>query len=104
MNPFSPETEEKQISKSKTDEKEPPMYKVILHNDDYTTMEFVVKILVDVFGKSLEKASEIMLNVHRQGRGVCGVFIYEIAETKVMTVHNLARENGFPLKCTMEKE
>src|SRR6056297_3267728 len=104
MNPFLPDIEEKSISDSRVDEREPSMYKVILHNDDYTTMEFVVKILMEVFGKSLEKASQIMLNVHRQGKGICGVFIYEIAETKVETVHNLAREHGFPLKCTMEKE
>jgi len=104
MNPFLPDIEEKSISDSSTDEREPSMYKVILHNDDYTTMEFVVKILMEVFGKSLEKASQIMLNVHRQGKGICGIFIYEIAETKVETVHNLAREHGFPLKCTMEKE
>lgn len=104
MNPFLPDIEEKSISDSRADEREPSMYKVILHNDDYTTMEFVVKILMEVFGKSLEKASQIMLNVHRQGKGICGVFIYEIAETKVETVHNLAREHGFPLKCTMEKE
>ncbi|MFO7886579.1 MAG: ATP-dependent Clp protease adapter ClpS [Desulfobacteraceae bacterium] len=104
MNPFLPDIEEKSISDSRADEREPSMYKVILHNDDYTTMEFVVKILIEVFGKSLEKASQIMLNVHRQGKGICGVFIYEIAETKVETVHNLAREHGFPLKCTMEKE
>ena len=91
---------------SGVDQKEghPPMYKVILHNDDYTTMEFVVEILIKVFGKSLEKASIIMLNVHRQGKGICGSYTREIAETKVNTVHNLAREQGFPLKSTMEKE
>ena len=82
----------------------PPMYRVILHNDDYTTMEFVVEILMVVFGKSLEKASRIMLNIHEQGKGICGSYTREIAETKVNTVHNLAREQGFPLKSTMEKE
>ena len=82
----------------------PPMFRVILHNDDYTAMEFVVEILIKVFGKSLEKASIIMLNVHRQGKGICGSYTREIAETKVNTVHNLAREQGFPLKSTMEKE
>ena len=89
---------------SNTKEGQPPMYKVLLHNDDYTTMEFVVEILIKVFGKSLEKASVIMLNVHRQGKGICGSYTREIAETKVNTVHNLAREQGFPLKSTMEKE
>ena len=84
--------------------KHPPMYKVILHNDDYTTMEFVVEILVNVFGKSLEKATQIMLNVHNRGKAVCGIYPREIAETKVETVHNLASNKGFPLKSTMEKE
>ncbi|MEA1968156.1 MAG: ATP-dependent Clp protease adapter ClpS [Thermodesulfobacteriota bacterium] len=104
MDTVLPEIKEKTASKSKHQKGRPSMYKVIIHNDDYTTMEFVVKILVNVFGKSLEKASEIMLNVHKQGKGLCGVFTYAIAETKVETVHKLARENGFPLKCTMEKE
>jgi len=80
------------------------MYKVILHNDDYTTMEFVVEILVSVFGKSLEKATQIMLNVHNKGKETCGIYPREIAETKVETVHNLASNKGFPLKSTMEKE
>jgi len=83
---------------------EPSMYKVLLHNDDYTSMEFVVETLVLIFNKSIEKATEIMLNVHNKGIGVCGVYIYEIAETKVKTVHSVAMERGFPLKCTMEPE
>lgn len=83
---------------------EPSMYKVLLHNDDYTTMEFVVDILMSVFHKSVDEATQIMLNVHRQGVGLCGVYSYEIAETKVETVHTLARENGFPLRCSMEEE
>ena len=91
---------------SETDQEvdEPPLYKVMLLNDDYTTMEFVVEVLVYVFQKSLEEATQIMLNVHRSGVGVCGIYPYEIAETKVNTVENLARENGFPLKCIMERE
>lgn len=82
----------------------PPLYRVLLHNDDYTTMEFVVEILRYVFNKSLEAATTIMLNVHQRGVGVCGVFPYEIAETKVDRVHHLATENGFPLRCSMEPE
>jgi len=82
----------------------PSMYKVILHNDDYTTMEFVVEILLNVFGKSLEKATQIMLNVHHKGKEVCGIYPRDIAETKVETVHHLASSKGFPLKSTMEKE
>lgn len=79
------------------------MYKVLLHNDNYTTMEFVVEILMHAFNKSLDDATHIMLNVHKQGIGVCGIYTYEVAETKVDMVHALAREREFPLKCTMEK-
>lgn len=79
------------------------MYRVLLHNDDYTTMEFVVYVLMQVFHKSAEEATRIMLNVHKQGIGMCGLYIYEVAETKVETVIRMARENGHPLKCTMEK-
>jgi ATP-dependent Clp protease adaptor protein ClpS len=83
---------------------EPAMYKVFLHNDDYTAMDFVVDILMSVFGKPLEEASRIMLSVHRQGLGLCGVYPHDIASTKVDRVHHLARKNGFPLKCSMERE
>lgn len=82
----------------------PSMYKVLLHNDDYTTMEFVVEVLRRVFKKSFEEATMVMLNVHRSGLGVCGIFTFEIAETKVDLVHTMARERGFPLKCSMERE
>ena len=83
---------------------EPPMYRVLLINDDYTTMDFVISILVEVFAKSAEEATRIMLDVHKRGRGICGIYPLEIAETKVDTVHALARGNGFPLKCTMERD
>lgn len=89
---------------SKTRKELPPQYKVILHNDDYTTMEFVVEILITVFGKPLEKATQTMLNIHNKGNAVCGIYSREIAETKVETVHHLASSRGFPLKSTMEKE
>ena len=92
------------IQSERSETREPSMYKVILHNDDYTTMEFVVEILMMVFGKTLEKATEIMLNVHHKGQGICGVYTREVAETKVETVHHLAGNKGFPLKSTMEKE
>ncbi len=85
------------------DLREPPMYKVLLHNDDYTTMDFVVDVLRTVFGKSLEEATRIMLTVHYNGIGVCGIYPAEIAETKVEMVHQLARRNGFPLRCSMEE-
>jgi ATP-dependent Clp protease adaptor protein ClpS len=104
MNEYEPELEEEIISETRDEIDEPSMYKVLLHNDDYTTMEFVVEILMLVFKKSPEEAVKIMLNVHQEGIGVCGVYPYEVSETKVKTVDALSRENGFPLKCTMEKE
>jgi len=82
---------------------EPPMYRVLLHNDDYTTMEFVVQILENVFHKSPAEATHIMLSVHKNGTGVCGIYTAEVAETKVELVHHLARKNGFPLQCSMEE-
>ena len=82
--------------------KPPAMYKVLLHNDDYTTMEFVVQVLVSLFAKSIEEAVRIMLNVHHDGIGLCGLYPFEIAETKVSAVHAAAGENGFPLRCSME--
>jgi ATP-dependent Clp protease adaptor protein ClpS len=103
MNPFLPETREDTDVRTRHDVSEPIMYKVLLHNDDYTTMEFVVHVLMLVFHKSVEQATRIMLNVHQQGIGVCGLYTYEVAETKVETVTRMARENGHPLKCTMEK-
>ena len=104
MNGYSPEIEEDVVSEVRDDIDEPSMFKVLLHNDDYTTMEFVVEILMLVFKKSPEDAVRIMLNVHHKGIGICGVYTFEVSETKVNTVHTLARQYGFPLKCTMEKE
>jgi len=83
--------------------KKPPLYKVLLHNDDYTTKEFVVQVLQYVFHKEPTEAVQIMLHVHRKGIGVAGVFPYEVAETKVSLVESLARQNEYPLKCTMEE-
>ncbi len=102
MTSADPKTKDETTSKSKDDN--PPMYKVILHNDDYTTMDFVVEILTSVFGKSLEKATQIMLNIHNRGKEVCGIYPRQIAETKIEIVHNLAGNKGFPLRSTMEKE
>ena len=98
------ETEDDVISELQEELDVPPMYRVLLHNDDYTPMDFVVEILMYVFGKSFEDATIVMLNVHNQGLGLCGVYTFEVAETKVGSVHSLARENNFPLKCTMEIE
>jgi ATP-dependent Clp protease adaptor protein ClpS len=82
--------------------KEPDMYKVVLHNDDYTTKEFVVEVLQSVFHKPAIEATKIMLDVHKKGKGVVGVYTWDIAQTKVAQVHQLAREREFPLKCTVE--
>jgi ATP-dependent Clp protease adaptor protein ClpS len=84
--------------------KKPSMYRVLVLNDDYTPMEFVVYILENFFNKSREDATHIMLHVHQNGVGVCGVYSYEVAETKVAQVLDLARRNQHPLQCTMEKE
>ena len=84
--------------------KKPSMYKVLLLNDDYTPMEFVVHVLEKFFNKNRQEATDIMLHVHRRGVGLCGVYTYEIAETKVAQVMDFARANEQPLQCTMEKE
>ncbi len=82
--------------------KEPRLYKVLLHNDDYTSMEFVIAILETVFHKSANDATRIMLNVHNEGLGIAGVYTREICETKISVVHQLAKKNEFPLRCSME--
>jgi ATP-dependent Clp protease adaptor protein ClpS len=81
----------------------PPMYRVLLMNDDFTPMDFVIHVLQKFFSKPAEEATQIMLEVHHKGAGTCGVFTHEIAETKVHIVNTYARQNRFPLKCTMEK-
>ncbi len=92
------------VTKPKTKPKKPSMYKVILLNDDYTPMEFVVAVLERFFRKSREEATRIMLHVHQRGIGVCGVFPYDVAETKVTQVVDFARRSEHPLQCTMERE
>ena len=92
------------IIESKPKTKKPSMYKVLMLNDDYTPMEFVVHVLERFFGKKREEATRIMLHVHRRGVGVCGVFTYEVAETKVTQVVDYARRHQHPLQCTLEKE
>ena len=91
-------------TKNRAETRRPARYKVILYNDDYTPMEFVVSILEQVFGKGPSEATQIMLQVHRSGLGVAGVFVLEIAETKVAAVHRLAEERGYPLRSGIEKE
>ncbi len=92
------------VIKTKPKTRKPAMYKVLMLNDDYTPMEFVVHVLERYFSKTREEATRIMLHVHTRGVGVCGVFTYEVAETKVTQVMDLARQNQHPLQCTIEKE
>lgn len=82
----------------------PKLYKVILHNDDYTSMDFVVNIIMTLFHKTIEEANALMLEVHKKGKAIVGVYSREIAETKVFQVENIARQNQFPLKASMEAE
>ena len=102
MSPFSPDF--RSDSSVDVDVREPRKFRVLLHNDDYTTMEFVIEILISVFRKSPDQAMAIMLSVHEKGLGSCGVYTEEIAETKVAQVHDRARKAGFPLRCSMEEE
>jgi ATP-dependent Clp protease adaptor protein ClpS len=92
------------VVKARPKTRKPAMYKVLMLNDDYTPMEFVVHVLERFFQKNRDEATRIMLHVHRRGVGVCGVFTYEVAETKVTQVMDLARQNQHPLQCTIEKD
>jgi ATP-dependent Clp protease adaptor protein ClpS len=92
------------VVKTKPKTKKPSLYKVLMLNDDYTPMDFVVHVLEQFFGKSREDATRIMLHVHQRGVGICGVFTYEVAETKVAQVVDYARQHQHPLQCTLERE
>lgn len=92
------------VTKPRQKTKRPSMYKVLMLNDDYTPMEFVVVVLQQFFGKDVDEATRIMMQVHQHGVGICGVYTYEVAETKVTSVVDFARRNQHPLQCTMEKE
>lgn len=87
----------------KTFLKEPELYRVLLINDDYTAMDFVVRVLMEVFEKTSDEATNIMLKIHNEGQGVCGVYTYDVAELKTHIVHEMARELGYPLRATTEK-
>jgi ATP-dependent Clp protease adaptor protein ClpS len=104
MPDYEREHDEGILTESEQELKKPSLYKVLLHNDDYTTMDFVVEVLQTVFHHTDQDAFRIMLLVHQQGVGVAGVFTYEIAETKVAKVMQMAQEHEFPLLCTMEEE
>ncbi len=103
MGQWNPDDREELLEETEQELAEPPRYKVLLHNDDYTTMDFVVEILEQVFHKSPAEATSIMLSVHHNGIGVCGFYPKEIAETKVDEVHRRARIAGFPLRASMER-
>ena len=98
------EHQESVLTETKKKTKKPPLYKVLLHNDDYTTMEFVVQILITVFRRQEADATRIMLQIHNQGMGVAGVYTYEIAEEKMNRVIAEARNHDFPLLCTIEED
>jgi ATP-dependent Clp protease adaptor protein ClpS len=98
-----PKTDRSVLEKTRAETREPGLFSVILLNDDYTTMEFVVQVLESVFNKGPAEAFRIMMQVHTQGQGLCGVFPWDIAETKVGTIHELAHDHGFPLRAIIEK-
>ncbi len=97
-------TETGVLTRTRAVPKKPSMYKALLLNDDFTPMDFVIHVLERFFSKNRQEATEIMLQVHRRGVGVCGVYTYEVAETKINLVMDYARKNEHPLQCTMEKE
>lgn len=97
------EPDEAALAEDKEKVEEPSLYRVVLHNDDYTSMEFVVFVLRTIFHRSFEDAYRLMLDVHMKGKGVAGIFTFEIAEMKVSETMDLARENEFPLLCTIEE-
>ena len=104
MPPPQFDPEEATITESETRVAKPPLYRVLLHNDDYTTMDFVVYVLQSVFQKGEDEAFAIMLNVHVKGIGVAGIYTYEVAEMKVAQATAMAQAHEFPLLCTMEAE
>jgi len=104
VNSRNPDSGTETISKEKTKVQKPKLYRVILLNDDYTSMDFVVSVLETIFKKSPGEAVQIMLAVHNKGEGVCGVYPRQIAEAKVDLVHTRAKEDGYPLRCRIEEE
>ena len=104
MSPSNDAPERESGSVTETELRKPRLFRVLLHNDNYTTMEFVVLILMEIFHKNSDEASDIMFSVHEKGMGVCGVYPREIAEFRINQVMKRARQAGFPLLCTMEEE
>lgn len=104
MSDTRPQHGDEVLERTREEVREPQLFKVILLNDDYTTMDFVVHVLESVFLKTPAEAFRIMMHVHTQGKGLCGLYPHDIAETKVEAVHDLAQENGFPLRAAIEQE
>ncbi len=103
FDPFIEQNDDTTVQEAKPKVSKPPLYKVILLNDDFTPMDFVIEVLVDFFAMTEEMATQVMLSVHTQGMGVCGIFSKDVAETKVEIVNNYSRENQHPLMCAMEE-
>jgi ATP-dependent Clp protease adaptor protein ClpS len=104
MLPPQSQYEDAPVADSREKVEEPPLYRVLLHNDDYTTMEFVIWVLESIFNMPEDQAVQVMLNVHVRGIGVAGIYTFEVAEMKVEKTTDLAREHEYPLLCTMEKD
>ncbi|MFH7326962.1 ATP-dependent Clp protease adapter ClpS [Desulfurivibrio sp. C05AmB] len=105
---MSPNSQDQQdpgvVTRKRQEVRQPPLYKVLLHNDDYTTMDFVVMVLENVFNHDPATANRIMMSVHKDGVGVAGIYPRDVAETKSTIVHSLARKHEYPLKCSLERE
>jgi len=104
MSQTRPDIQEGDLAEIRDEVTEPPLYKVLIHNDDYTTKAFVVEVLMKVFSKSMDEAARIMWHTHQNGTGLCGIYPFEVAETKVNMVTEAARDSGFPLKLTVEED
>jgi ATP-dependent Clp protease adaptor protein ClpS len=104
MSQTKPDIQEGDLVEIRDEVTEPPLYKVLIHNDDYTTKAFVVEVLMKVFSKSMDEAARIMWQTHENGTGLCGIYPFEVAETKVKLVTEAARDSGFPLKLTIEED
>lgn len=103
MGKTNPRHQEDILTKNREDLQEPPLFEVLLHNDDYTTMEFVIEILIAVFNKTDQEAKKIMMNIHEKGKGIVGVYTYDIALTKTTLTESIARERQYPLKTSIEE-
>jgi ATP-dependent Clp protease adaptor protein ClpS len=104
MSTSAPDSHESELAEISEEVTEPPLYRVLIHNDDYTPKAFVVEVLMKVFNKAMDEATGIMWHTHQNGTGLCGIYTLEVAETKVNLVTDAARSSGFPLKLTIEEE